>query len=60
MRQTRLLETQVSPRAVIRRFRETLRQGVPSTVLHAADNDLDNVMFETIVDAALKGDALLL
>ncbi len=50
-------ETQVSPRAVIRRFRETLRQGVPSTVLHAADNDLDNVMFETIVDAALKGDS---
>jgi glucokinase-like ROK family protein len=49
-------ETQVSPRAVIRRFRETLRQGVPSTVLLAADNDMDNIVFETIVNAAKKGD----
>jgi predicted NBD/HSP70 family sugar kinase len=49
-------ETQVGPRAVIRRFRETLRQGVPSTVLHAVDNDLDNVNFEGIANAALQGD----
>jgi glucokinase-like ROK family protein len=50
-------ETQVGPRAVIRRFREKLRQGVPSTVLHAADNDLENIMFETIANAALQGDS---
>ncbi len=49
-------ETQVSPKAVIRRFRETLKQGVPSTVLLAADNDMDNIVFETIANAALQGD----
>jgi glucokinase-like ROK family protein len=49
-------ETQVSPRAVIRRFRESLRQGVPSTVMASADNDLDNIIFETIANAARQGD----
>jgi glucokinase-like ROK family protein len=49
-------ETQVSPRAVIRRFRDTLRQGVPSTVMQDADNDLDNIIFETIANAATQGD----
>jgi glucokinase-like ROK family protein len=49
-------ETQVGPRAVIRRFRETLRQGVPSTVLHAAEYNPDNITFETIANAALQGD----
>lgn len=49
-------ETQVSPLAVIRHFRETLSQGVPSTVLLAADNDMDNIVFETIANAALQGD----
>ncbi|MHC1783905.1 MAG: ROK family protein [Anaerolineaceae bacterium] len=53
-------ETQVGPRAVIRRFREKLRQGVPSTVLHAADNDLENIMFETIANAAKQGDSAAL
>lgn len=53
-------ETQVGPRAVIRRFRETLRKGVPSTVLHAADNDLGNITFETVANAALQGDAAAL
>ncbi len=49
-------ETQVSPRAVIRRFRESLRQGLPSMVMQSADNDLDNIMFETIANAARQGD----
>jgi glucokinase-like ROK family protein len=49
-------ETQVSPRAVIRRFRESLRQGLPSMVMESADNDLDNIMFETIANAARQGD----
>lgn len=49
-------ETQVSPRAVIRRFQESLRQGVPSTVLLAADNDFNNIGFETIANAASEGD----
>jgi len=49
-------ETQVSPRAVIRRFRETLRQGVPSTVMQDANNDLDNIIFEIIANAATQGD----
>ena len=53
-------ETLVGPRAVIRRFRQTLQQGVPSTVLHAADNDLDNITFETVANAALQGDAAAL
>jgi glucokinase-like ROK family protein len=49
-------ETQVSPRAVIRRFRESLRQGLPSAVMETAENDLDNIMFETIANAARQGD----
>ena len=49
-------ETQVGPRAVIRRFKETLAKGIPSTVLHAANNELENITFETIANAALKGD----
>ncbi len=49
-------ETQVSPRAVIRRFQESLRQGVPSTVLLAADNNVNNIGFETITNAASEGD----
>jgi glucokinase-like ROK family protein len=49
-------ETQAGPRAVIRRFRETLEQGVPSAVLHAANNELDNITFETIANAANQGD----
>jgi glucokinase-like ROK family protein len=53
-------ETLVGPRAVIRRFRETLRQGVPSTVLHLAENDLDNITFENVANAALQGDAAAL
>jgi len=53
-------ETLVGPRAVIRRFRQTLRQGVPSTVLHLAENDLDNVTFEKVANAALAGDAAAL
>lgn len=53
-------ETLVGPRAVIRRFRQTLLQGVPSTVLHAADNDLENINFETVANAALQGDAAAL
>jgi glucokinase-like ROK family protein len=53
-------ETQVGPRAVIRRFREKLRQGVPSTVLHAAENDLNNIKFETIANAALQNDSAAL
>lgn len=49
-------ETQVSPRAVIRRFQESLRQGVPSTVLLAADNNVNNIGFENIANAASEGD----
>jgi len=53
-------ETLVGPRAVIRRFRQTLRQGVPSTVLHLAENDLDNVTFDKVANAALAGDTAAL
>ena len=49
-------ETLVGPRAVLRRFRQTLRDGVPSTVLHAVDNDLDHITFENVANAALQGD----
>lgn len=53
-------ETLVGPRAVVRRFKETLRQGVPSKVLHAVDNDLENVTFKGVATAALQGDAAAL
>ena len=53
-------ETLVGPRAVIRRFQQTLRAGVPSTVLHAGSNDLANVTFEDVADAAAQGDAAAL
>ncbi len=53
-------ETLVGPRAVIRRFRQTLRQGVPSTVMHLAENDLDSITFENVANAALQGDAAAL
>ena len=49
-------ETQVGPRAVIRRFQDTLSQGVPSSVMHASENDLKNVTFEMIANAGLNGD----
>ncbi len=49
-------ETLVGPRAVIGRFRQTLRQGVTSTALPAADNDMRNITFEGVANAALEGD----
>ncbi len=49
-------ETLVGPRAVIKRFRQTLLQGASSAVLPAADNDLENITFETVANAALQGD----
>jgi glucokinase-like ROK family protein len=53
-------ETLVGPKAVIRRFQQTLRDGVPSTVLQAARNDLANVTFQDVADAAKQGDAAAL
>jgi glucokinase-like ROK family protein len=53
-------ETLVGPRAVIRRFKQTLRQGVPSTVLHMTEDQLDQLTFESIANAALQGDAAAL
>jgi glucokinase-like ROK family protein len=49
-------ETLVGPRAVVRRFRKTLREGQPSTLLHAAENAPESITFEAVANAALQGD----
>ena len=49
-------ETQVGPRAVIRRFKETMAKGIPSSMPYAANNETDNITFESIANAALNGD----
>ena len=53
-------ETLVGPRAVIHRFRRMLQRGVPSTVLHATEDELTNITFEAIADAAMRGDVAAL
>ncbi|NMB55040.1 MAG: ROK family transcriptional regulator [Leptolinea sp.] len=49
-------ETQVSPRAVIKHFKEVLKRGEPSTVLDVAEDSCENTTFEMIANAASKGD----
>lgn len=49
-------ETQVSPRSVIKHFKEVLKRGEPSTVLDVAEDSCENTTFEMIANAASKGD----
>lgn len=53
-------ETQVGPRAVIRRVQNTLRSGVPSLMSNLAGGDLHKITFEVVVEAAQACDSAAL
>ena len=53
-------ETQVGPRAVLRRVRKTLESGVPSVLCDLLSGDLDRISFESVVQAASQGDPVAL
>jgi glucokinase-like ROK family protein len=53
-------ETQVGPRAVLRRVRRTLETGVPSTICDMVEDDLERITFESVVVAAKGGDPVAL
>ena len=53
-------ETQVNPRAVLRRVRKTLETGVPSVLCDLVDGDLQYISFESVVQAASQGDSVAL
>ena len=53
-------ETQVGPRAVLRRVRKTLETGVPSVLCDMVDGDLERISFESVVQAASQGDSVAL
>lgn len=53
-------ETQVGPRAVLRRVRKTLETGLPSVLCDWVDGDLELISFESVVQAASLGDSVAL
>jgi len=53
-------ETQVGPRAVLRRVRKTLESGVPSALCDLVEGDLERISFESVVQAAGQGDSVAL
>lgn len=53
-------ETQVGPRAVLRRVRKTLESGVPSALCDLVEGDLERISFESVVQAASQGDSVAL
>ena len=53
-------ETQVGPRAVIRRVRKTLETGVASALCSLVHGDLESISFEGVVQAASQGDSVAL
>jgi glucokinase-like ROK family protein len=53
-------ETIVGPRAVLRRVRQTLAAGAPSTLADLIGGDLDRLSMEHIVQAARRGDQVAL
>lgn len=53
-------ETQVSPRAVLRRVRNTLETGVHSVLYDMADGNLECISFESVVQAASQSDSVAL
>jgi len=53
-------ETQVGPRAVLRRVRATVESGVPSTLCDLVEGDLERISFESVVQAADQNDAVAL
>lgn len=53
-------ETQVGPRAVLRRVRKTLETGVSSMLCDMVDADLERITFESVVQAAQMEDPVAL
>jgi glucokinase-like ROK family protein len=53
-------ETQVGPRAVLRRVRKTLETGVPSILCDIVQDDLERITFESVVQAARQEDPVAL
>ena len=53
-------ETQVGPRAVLRRVRRTLQSGAPSSLADMVAGDLEKIKFESVVQAASQGDPVAL
>ena len=53
-------ETQVGPRAVLRRVRVTLKNGTPSVLCDLVQGDLERITFESVIQAADQGDAVAL
>lgn len=53
-------ETQVGPRAVLRRVRKTLESGVPSALCDLVESDLERISFESVVQTAGQGDSVAL
>jgi glucokinase-like ROK family protein len=53
-------ETQVGPRAVLRRVRKTLETGVSSMLCDMVDADLERITFESVVEAAQMEDPVAL
>ena len=53
-------ETQVGPRAVLRRVRKTLEDGATSLLFDLVAGDLEHLSFERVVQAADQGDSVAL
>lgn len=53
-------ETQVGPRAVLRRVRQTLKSGVPSALTGMAHGDLECITLENVLEAARQEDPVAL
>ncbi len=51
-------ETQVGPRAVLRRIQKELRTHPDATLLEACQGDLHNLTFERVVEFALEGNPI--
>ena len=53
-------ETQVGPRAVLRRVRNTIETGSPSILSDMVDGDLERITFENVVQAVSRDDSVAL
>ena len=53
-------ETQVGPRAVLKRVRKTLESGMQSALSGMVDGNLERISFESVVQAAQQGDDVAL
>jgi glucokinase-like ROK family protein len=53
-------ETQVGPRAVLRRVRRTISEGAPTLLTELVQNDFESISFEHVVQAAQAQDPVAL